>query len=210
MRLLDTIGYQLRLRKLKRNEYESAELRAWFARDFGVEVGLYSYGCFDRWRFPARTRIGRYCSFAKSVRVVDLNHPVDALTTHPYLYDPSLGLPVAAPAPPAWLEISDDVWVSHNVTILPGCKQIGRGAILGAGAVVTKDVAPYSIVFGVPARPVRMRFPPDLIAAIEASRWWELDKAELAELVRTNPDLVYHPTAERLTAFESSGMKGST
>ena len=172
-----------------------------------MEVGLYSYGCFDRWRFPARTRIGRYCSFAKSVRVVDVNHPVDALTTHPYLYDPSFGVTAATPEPPAWLEIGDDVWVSHNVTILPGCKQIGRGAIIGAGAVVTKDVAPYSIVFGVPATPVRMRFPPDLIAALEASRWWEMDKAELAGLARANPDLVYHPTAERLAAFAGNSLK---
>ncbi len=198
MGLLQSLRYQLRLRRLKRNEYENTELRDWFARDFGVEVGLYSYGCFDRWRFPPRTRIGRYCSFAKTVRVVEMNHPLEALSTHPYLYDPSLGVTTKALPPPEWLEIGDDVWVSHNVTILPGCRRIGRGAIIGAGAVVTKEVAPYSIVFGAPAKPVRMRFPPELIAAIEKSRWWAMSKAELTALVASDPERVYHPTVETL------------
>lgn len=201
MGLLSTLRYNARLRWLKRREYDSVELRQWFAQDFGVEVGLYSYGCFDRWRFPHRTRIGRYCSFAKSVRVVEANHPLDALTTHPFLYDPRFGVAPSAPPLPEWLEIADDVWVSHNATILPGCKSIGRGAIIGAGAVVTKDVAPYSIVFGVPAKPVRMRFQPDLIAAIEASRWWELDKTGLQEIARRDPEILYHPTIERLATI---------
>lgn len=190
-----------KLRYLRRNEYESLELRRWFAESFGVEVGLYSYGCFDRWRFPPRTRIGRYCSFAKTARVLDANHPTDALTTHPFLYDPSHGVVDSTPLDPPWIEIEDDVWVSHNATITPGCKRIGRGAIIGAGAVVTKDVPPYAIVAGMPATVIRSRFDAETQAAIEATRWWELDKAGLAELVKRAPDTVMKPTAAKLASL---------
>lgn len=190
-----------KLRYLRRNEYESLELRRWFAKSFGVEVGLYSYGCFDRWRFPPRTRIGRYCSFAKTARVLDANHPTDALTTHPFLYDPGHGVVDSTPLDPPWIEIEDDVWVSHNATITPGCKRIGRGAIIGAGAVVTKDVPPYAIVAGMPATVIRSRFDPETQAAIEATRWWELDKAGLAELVKRAPDTVMKPTAAKLAGL---------
>jgi acetyltransferase-like isoleucine patch superfamily enzyme len=204
MGLLASLRYQARLRWLRRDEYESQPLRDWFARDFGVEVGLYSYGCFDRWRFPARTRIGRYCSFAKTVRVVEANHPLDALTTHPFLYDPSFGIvDTHSPAPP-WLEISDDVWVGHNATILAGCKAIGRGAVIAAGAVVTRNVGAYEIVSGLPAKRLKMRFSPDMIEALEASRWWELDRAGLKRLGRDQPDILLHPTVEGLQRLQGS------
>lgn len=202
MSLLSKVIEKLKLRYLTRNEYENLALRQWFADRFGVEVGLYSYGCFDRWRFPARTRIGRYCSFAKSARVLDANHPMDALTTHPYLYDPGHGVVDKNPLDPEWLVIEDDVWVSHNATITPGCKRVGRGAVIAAGAVVTKDVPPYAVVAGVPATIVRYRFAPETQAALEASRWWELDKAALADLARRLPDTVNKPTAENLAALK--------
>jgi acetyltransferase-like isoleucine patch superfamily enzyme len=184
---------KLRIRWLLRDEYESPALRAHFARRWQVEVGLYSYGCFDPWRIPRRTRIGRYCSFAKTARILDANHPIDALTTHPFLYEARFGVIDRDLIDPPWLEIGDDVWISHNATITPGCKAIGRGAIIGAGAVVTHDVAPYAIVAGVPATQLRLRFDADTIAAIEASRWWELDKAGLADLVRRDPAAAYRP-----------------
>jgi acetyltransferase-like isoleucine patch superfamily enzyme len=200
--VLKSLLYQAKLRWLRRNEYESTALRQWFARDFGVEVGMYSYGCFDRWRVPARTRIGRYCSFAKTVRVVELNHPLDALSTHPFLYDPRFGVAAKEPLAAEWLVIEDDVWISHNATLLPGCRSVGRGSVIGAGAVVTRDVPRYSVVGGLPAKVLRQRFSPDLEAAIEASRWWELDRAELAALARRDPELVYHPSVASLAGLQ--------
>jgi virginiamycin A acetyltransferase len=191
---------KLRIRWLLRDEYESVELRRWFAERWGVEAGLYSYGCFDPWRVPARTRIGRYCSFAKTARVLDANHPIEALTTHPYLYEARFGVVPADRIDSAWLEIGDDVWISHNATIAPGCKSIGRGAIIGAGAVVTRDVAPYTIVAGLPAKPLRLRFDAETIAAIEASRWWELDKAALRRLVAADAVVAFAPASGGIAA----------
>jgi virginiamycin A acetyltransferase len=189
---------KLRIRWLLRNEHESLALRAYFARRWQVEVGLYSYGCFDPWRVPRRTRIGRYCSIAKSARILDANHPIAALTTHPFLYEARFGVVREDRIDPAWLEIADDVWISHNAIVTPGCKAIGRGAIIGAGAVVTRDVAPYAIMVGQPARKLRDRFDPATIAGLEASRWWEQDKAWLRALVAAHPDTAWHPAAANL------------
>lgn len=193
---LKSIAEKLRIRWLLRDEMESTELRAWFAARWGVEAGLYSYGCFDPWRVPRRTRIGRYCSFAKSVRILDANHPLDALTTHPFLYEAKWGVVPKDLIDPPWLEIGDGVWLSHNVTITPGCKSIGRGAVVGAGAVVTKDVPAYAIMGGMPAKLMRMRFDDATIARIEASRWWELDKHGLKALIERDPDFAFHPSRQ--------------
>jgi len=206
MGLINSALERVKLKMLTRNEYESQELRDWFAKDFRVEVGMYSYGCFDRWRIPGRTRIGRYCSFAKSVRVLDANHPFDALSTHPFLYERKFGVVDKDLIDPEWIVIEDDVWISHNATITPSCKRIGRGAIIGANAVVTKDVPPYAIVAGVPATLIRYRFNAEMQAAIEASRWWEMDKAALAEVMRRDPDLLLKPTVAKLA--ELSALQG--
>ena len=77
------------------------------------------------------------------------------------------------------LIIEDDVWIGLNVCITCGCKRIGRGAIIGAGSVVTKDVEPYTIVGGVPAKVIRKRFDDDRIAQLEASKWWKKDPKQL-------------------------------
>ena len=196
--MLSGLIEKLRIRWLLRDEYESTALRRHFAQRWGVEAGLYSYGCFDPWRVPRRTRIGRYCSFAKTARILDANHPIAALSTHPFLYEARFGITESDRIDPPWLEISDDVWISHNATIAPGCKAIGRGAIIGAGAVVTHDVPAYAIMAGLPARKLRDRFDAETIAAIEASRWWDMDKAALRDLVRRNPAAAYAPCATNL------------
>ncbi len=194
----------VRLRGWLRTEYENRALRDYFASKYQIEVGLYSYGCFDRWRVPPRTRIGRYCSFAKSVRVLDANHPMDSLTTHPYLYEARWGVIPADRVTAEWLVIEDDVWIGHNATILPGCKHIGRGAIIGAGAIVTRNVPAYAVMAGMPAKPIRQRFDAETIAAVEASRWWLMDKEQLKALVTANPDAAYRPTPQNLAALPPS------
>lgn len=191
----------LRLKLWSRRQHESAGLRAYFRSHFDIDVGYFSYGCFDQWRMPGPMRIGRYCSIASSVRVAPGNHPLDALTTHPALYEAKFGVIDADSMRHAPLVIEDDVWIGHHAILLPGCKHVGRGAVIGAGSIVTRDVAPYAIIAGNPARKLRARFAPNMIAALERSRWWELDAAALRALAQTQPDVLFHPTVASLDAW---------
>jgi len=199
--LVKSLVDKVRLYLLRRKQFYSIELRDHFRTKHRIDVGLYSYGCFDQWRMPGPIRIGRYCSFANTVRSAPINHLMDAMTTHPALYERAFGVVDKDIEWDEVLVIEDDVWVGHNVMILPGCKRIGRGAVIGAGAVVTKDVEAYAIMAGNPARKLRYRFEPELIAALEASRWWELDLAQLRKLVDERSDLVYAPQVATLTAW---------
>src|SRR6476469_8680161 len=187
-----------RLFRWRRQQMTSLPLREFFAERYGIEVGLYSYGCFDRWRMPGPLRIGRYCSFGSTVRVVDSNHPIDGITTHPLIYEAAHGVIAADALSPAPLIIEDDVWVGHNTVILPGCKFIGRGAIIGAGSIVTRNVEAYSIVAGNPAQQLRQRFDAELITALEVSRWWTRDLADLARIEREFDHAVTNPTPAKL------------
>ncbi|WP_214647904.1 CatB-related O-acetyltransferase, partial [Novosphingobium aerophilum] len=96
------------------------------------------------------------------------------------------------------LTIGHGVWIGDRVTILSACRSIGNGAVISAGAVVTKDVPPYAIVVGVPGRVLRPRYPEPVQNALEQSRWWEFDLANLREL----GDFLQNPlTEERTGAF---------
>lgn len=183
---------------LKRRQHSSNWLRRIFRRRFAIDVGYYSYGCFDPWRMPGPMTVGRYCSIASTVRVALRNHPIESLTTHPVLYERKFGLVDADPGPADALTIEDDVWIGHNAIILPGCKRVGRGAIIGAGAIVTRDVERYSVVAGNPARRLSMRFSPEMIAAVEASRWWEWDLEGLRRIREAHPALLATPDVEGL------------
>jgi acetyltransferase-like isoleucine patch superfamily enzyme len=186
---------------LRKKQFTSQRLRKHFRDRYQIDVGLYSYGCFDRWRMPGPIRVGRYCSFANTVRSAPINHLMDAITTHPVLYERQFGV---VDQDISWsdpLIIEDDVWIGHFVMILPSCKFIGRGAVVGAGAIVTRDVEPYAIVAGNPARKLRSRFDPDLIASLEASRWWELDPPELRKVLVEQPETIFRPTAKSLSKW---------
>jgi probable biosynthetic protein (TIGR04098 family) len=201
MAIIQSIADKLAVRILGRNEYESLSLRRYFDRRYGIKVGLYSIGAFDRWRIPPGTLVGRYCSIAKSARLIDANHPMDALSTHPFFYLKEFGIvgeDQAVLRPPV---VEDDVWLGHNSVIMPSCHRIGRGAVIGAGAVVMADVPPYAIMAGAPARLVRYRFSPDLIDAIEASQWWLLDKDQLRQALSSARGFALTPSRDTALAF---------
>jgi acetyltransferase-like isoleucine patch superfamily enzyme len=202
--IIDTLLSQLlkmRLAMLKRRQHDRPVLRQIFASRYAIEVGMHSYGCFDRWRMPGPMVVGRYCSIANTVRAALVNHPDAAITTHPVLYERKFGVVDGDIEHPVPLVIEDDVWIGHNAMILPGCKHIGRGAIVGAGAIITRDVAAYTIVAGNPAKVLRTRFAPEMIEAIEKTRWWELEPAALRRIWQTAPALLTAPTAASLARW---------
>jgi acetyltransferase-like isoleucine patch superfamily enzyme len=121
----------------------------------------------------------------RNISIAAGDHPLDALTTHPVAYQcrtkprrPESSLRAAKHQA---TEIGHDVWIGDNVVILAGVK-IGTGAVIGANAVVTKDVAPYSIAVGVPAKPIRKRFPDDIAERLLLSEWWTLKKETVQKL----------------------------
>lgn len=163
----------------------SATHRAILQHYLDVEVGLHSYGdILGFGRLPRGTRVGAWCSVGQELIVRRRDHPAERLTQHPYFYNHKLGflekdsIQSDTDNP---LTIGNDVWIGDRVTILSGCKSIGNGAIVAAGAVVTKDVPPYTIVGGVPAKPLKMRFDEATIAHLEASKWWRLPLRQLLE-----------------------------
>lgn len=157
----------------------SATARKIMSEYHGVEIGAYSYGCFDPKRIPEGVTIGRYVSLARGVRMFSQNHPVEALSTHPYFYETAPGMSRLSGPSPVTLEIGHDVWIGCNVLITPGCRRIGNGAVIGAGAVVTKDVPAFAIVAGNPARRLRDRFPLEVVERLQAAKWWQLSIEEV-------------------------------
>jgi phosphonate metabolism protein (transferase hexapeptide repeat family) len=132
------------------------------------------------------TRVGKFCSIAAQVRINPGNHPLDRVALSHFTYRSSAyGLGPDDAAFFDWRRrhravLGNDVWIGHGAVLLPGVT-LGNGAAVGAGAVVSRDVPPFAIVAGVPARVVRMRFPPDIVAALERIAWWDWPHGRLAE-----------------------------
>ncbi len=126
-----------------------------------------------------RLEIGKYCSIACGAKFIftSANHAMQPLSTYPFpIFFEEWGLDVKDIAS-AWdnkgdIEIGSDVWIGFEAVILSGVK-IGHGAIVGARAVVTRDVPPYTIVGGVPAKPIRKRFPDEAVEKLLELRWWD-------------------------------------
>ena len=142
-----------------------------------TQMGDYSYCAGYNQIYAAR--IGNFCSIATFVRINPGNHPCYArVAQHHFTYRRSLfgfGEDDAAffqGRLEKVVTIGHDVWLGHNVTVMPGVT-IGNGAVVGSGAVVTRDVEPYAVVAGVPARKIRMRFSDSIIRGIESTRWWD-------------------------------------
>jgi len=140
------------------------------------------------------TNIGRYCSIARDINIGQTDHPIDWLSTSPTHFRSAFRIRTGSefeyrelyeqdrPSPEleraAHLQvrrtttIGNDVWIGHGAILIGGVT-VGDGAIIAAGAVVTRDVDPYTIVGGVPARPLRQRFSDQLVERLLASRWWD-------------------------------------
>ncbi|MDB6145293.1 MAG: Acetyltransferase [Pseudomonas sp.] len=152
--------------------------------------------------------IGRYCSVARNVTIGQdrKSHPLSWLTSHTGLVNQRQKAGGAAPhhAGAAQTTIGHDVWIGMDVLILEGVS-VGTGAVIGAQSLVSKDVPPYAIVAGSPARVIRYRFDQPTIDRLLASQWWNLSQAELTELPIETPEGFIEQLNGRVVADSNPG-----
>jgi phosphonate metabolism protein (transferase hexapeptide repeat family) len=146
-------------------------------------LGDYSY-C-SRFCDIANTKVGKFSNIAASVRIGATDHPLDRASLHHFMYRSADYWP-DADHDEAWFDkrkarrahIGHDTWIGHGAQIKPEV-EIGTGAVVASGAVVTKSVAPYTIVAGLPAKPLRLRQPPAIAERLMELAWWDWSHAAL-------------------------------
>ncbi|MFD1259215.1 CatB-related O-acetyltransferase [Entomomonas asaccharolytica] len=151
-----------------------------------LTVGAYTYIRSESHLIFVKS-IGRFCSIANNVSIGNPKkvHPTDWVSIHPFQYDADSPLHYYPEAIDT--VIGHDVWIGENATILENVT-IGTGAIVATGAVVTKDVPPYAIVAGNPAKIVKYRHTEEICKELLASQWWEYPVALLKTLPLNNPE----------------------
>lgn len=157
-----------------------------FVKVKGTIIGAHTYIASNS--ETENSEIGRYCSIADHCRIGLSNHSLQYVSTSPIFTQKINGLQ------DRWIDrdifehkdqeervyIGNDVWVGSHALICGGV-HVGNGACIAAGAVVVKDVPPYSIVGGVPAKVIRYRFTQDVIAKLEEIKWWDMPEDKLRE-----------------------------
>lgn len=152
-----------------------------------VEIGDYTFVANDT--LIARTKIGKFCSIGSNVRCGLGRHPTrDFVSTHPVFYSTRKQNGITFADRDYFeefgrVEIGNDVWIGDNAVILDDIK-IGDGSVVAAGAVVTKDVAPYAIVGGIPAKLIRYRFSIREIEYLLKFKWWNKSSSWLKKNYR--------------------------
>lgn len=146
-----------------------------------------------------KLKIGKFCSIACGAKFLfnSANHTVKSLSTYPFpIFFEEWGLDVKD-ITSAWdnkgdIVIGNDVWIGYEAVIMSGVT-IGDGAIIGTRAVVTKDVPPYTIVGGVPAKQIRKRFPEKTISELLKLKWWDWTFKKISQNMEfiKNGDLKY-------------------
>lgn len=170
----------------------------WLVAEEQFEMGAFSYAVSG---YFFATTIGRYCSIGEQVQVGRHSHPLNFSSTSPLFYlgvEPVLGTSShealancqfqigKTPTILRRTTIGSDVYIGHGAFIMPGIT-IGNGAVIGAMAVVTRDVPDYAIVAGSPARVIRRRFEDSIVAVMLKSQWWRYSPAQLAGANASDP-----------------------
>ena len=171
-----------------------------------VQIGLYSYGTPEIFVYEGdsnKVKIGKFCSIANDVKIfVGGNHRVDWISTYPFriMFNLPGQYKDGHPSSKGDVVIGNDVWIGRGTTILSGVN-IGDGSVIGAYSVVTKNVPPYSIVAGNPARIIKKRFDDKVISILLKIKWWDwpIEKI-MEEIVYLNSDKI----EEFISRFDSS------
>jgi len=166
-------------------------------------IGRHSYCGYDC--TILNTKIGAFCSIASNVKIGLANHPLEWVSTSSEFYgvENTVGGKLAKnvyQSFPHPTTVENDVWIAENVMIKAGVT-IGTGAVIGMGSIVTKNVGPYEIWAGNPARCIRKRFDDKTIEALLATQWWSWDEDTLAKYNQLIPD----PQSFLKTYFDSRG-----
>ncbi|MCZ2204048.1 DapH/DapD/GlmU-related protein [Bartonella sp. A05] len=192
------INTTARLHKCKLGRYVEINERV-VLRD--VIVGDFSY--FERNSEAIYSDIGRFCSIASHVCVNALEHPMERVSTHKITYRPNeyfryvvLDSAFRERRCAKRVTIGHDVWIGRGAVIMPGVS-VGNGAVIGANAVVTKNVMPYEIVAGVPARRLRMRFSDNVIQALLEMAWWNWPLNKIYEALSDMQNLTIETFIEK-------------
>jgi acetyltransferase-like isoleucine patch superfamily enzyme len=163
----------------------------------GPETTMGKYTSLNQDTFIIRATVGAFCAIGARAAINPFNHPTDWLSVHEFQYHPTsygwvpeyTAMTAREERPPdsfTRITVGNDVWIGNSVNILGA--NIGDGAVVAAGAVVTKDVPPYAIVAGVPAKIKRYRFSEKIIARFLRAKWWELDLEQLDGLPFRDPE----------------------
>ena len=170
-------------------------------RDFKKHNVLYQYPVNRD-----RLIIGKFCSIACGAKFLfnSANHALQSLSTYPFPIFFEEWQLKPENVQDAWdnkgdIVIGNDVWIGYEAVILAGVT-IGDGAIIGTRALVTRDVAPYTIVGGVPAREIRRRFPEETIAELLALKWWDWP----VELIQSNMTALQRGDIRQLKEAQST------
>lgn len=147
-----------------------------------TEMGKFSYCGYDC--LLSNVVIGSYCSISDNVIIGGGQHPLDWVSTSPAFYKgrDSISKRMAQleyDFSDKKTEIGNDVWIGHGVHIKPGIK-VGNGAVIGMGSVVTRDVEPYSVVAGCPAKEIKKRFDENTIDKLQQIKWWDFDEKKMS------------------------------
>lgn len=174
----------------------------------GSRVALSSfddYAYCDRYADIANTTIGKFSNIASFTRIGPTDHPMDQPSLHHFLYrsddywdDAGRDADFFSHRASRRAHIGHDTWIGHGAVIRPDVT-VGHGAVVAAGAVVTRDVEPYTIVAGLPARVLRARFDPGLAQRLMDLAWWDWDHATLRDRL---VDFRTLPTAAFVAKYE--------